>query len=256
VPGATRYGRAVGVKQLLLVRHGESLGNVAREQAVAANADVIEIDRRDADVDLSELGEQQADALGHWLAAQPETERPQAVWSSPYVRALDTARRAVTKAGLDVPFTVDERLRDRELGVLDLLTGSGVNARFPDEARRRSWLGKLYYRPPGGESWADVVLRLRSVLLDLEARAGVERVLISTHDAIILLFRYVCEELDERALLDLAAHTSVVNASVTRIERRTDADRWQVTAFNESAHLEERGVAPTEHPGNQDVHAD
>ncbi len=61
----------------------------------------------------------------------------------------------------------DERLRDRELGILDRLTRLGVKTRYPDEAERRLWLGKLYYRPPGGESWADVALRLRSILDEL-----------------------------------------------------------------------------------------
>ncbi len=38
------------------------------------------------------------------------------------------------RGDLDRPIRVDERLRDRELGVLDLLTMQGVKARFPQEA--------------------------------------------------------------------------------------------------------------------------
>ena len=63
-------------------------------------------------------------------------------------------------------FAVDERLRDRELGILDALTAHGVDVRLPAEAARRRWLGKFYYRPPGGEAWTDVALRLRSFLRD------------------------------------------------------------------------------------------
>jgi broad specificity phosphatase PhoE len=47
------------------------------------------------------------------------------------------------RGDLDLPIRVDERLRDRELGVLDLLTMQGVKARFPQEAERRRWLGKF-----------------------------------------------------------------------------------------------------------------
>ncbi len=65
------------------------------------------------------------------------------MWSSPYVRALETARLALEGTGLDLPIRVDERLRDRELGVLDLLTMQGVKARFPQEPERRRWLGKF-----------------------------------------------------------------------------------------------------------------
>ncbi|MEP6695909.1 MAG: hypothetical protein ABJA34_03415 [Pseudonocardiales bacterium] len=51
-----------------------------------------------------------------------------------------------------------------EIGILDLHTTAGVLGRFPEEAARRNRLGKFYHRPPGGESWADVSLRLRSLI--------------------------------------------------------------------------------------------
>ena len=63
----------------------------------------------------------------------------------------------------------DERLRERDLGAFDRLTGSGIKEAFPEEAERRGAMGKLYYRPPGGESWTDVALRIRSVLSDIRA---------------------------------------------------------------------------------------
>jgi len=53
------------------------------------------------------------------------------------------------KALADAAAREAERLRERQ------------------EAARRARLGKLYYRPPGGESWADVALRLRSFLSEL-----------------------------------------------------------------------------------------
>jgi len=51
--------------ELLLVRHGESDGNVARERAMTAGAEFIDVDRCDADVPLSEIGAQQPP---HWAA--------------------------------------------------------------------------------------------------------------------------------------------------------------------------------------------
>lgn len=80
------------------------------------------------------------------------------VYSSPYVRACETARLALESAGLAgrVSFAVDEGLREREFGVLDRLTRSGIRERRPDQAELRAHLGKFYHRPAGGESWADV----------------------------------------------------------------------------------------------------
>src|SRR4029453_10800810 len=142
---------------------------------------------RDADVELSATGREQALALGRLFADFPEEQRSAAVWSSPYVRARQTAELAVRTGGWPAGILIDERLRDRELGILDMLTSAGVEARLPEEAARRRWLGKFYYRPPGGESWADVVLRLRSLLLDLERQPGAGRVTLVCHDAPTLL---------------------------------------------------------------------
>jgi probable phosphoglycerate mutase len=142
----------MGATELWLVRHGESVGNVAASQAQAAKADVIDVGLRDADVPLTPTGHAQATALGTWLGGLGPGSAPQAVWSSPYLRAVQTAETAMRAADAAVEIRVDERLRDRELGVLDLLTTSGVQNRLPAEAARRAWLGKFYYRPPGGES--------------------------------------------------------------------------------------------------------
>ena len=65
----------------------------------------------------------------------------------------------------------DERLRERDFGAFDGMTGAGIREQYPDEAKRRDLLGKFYYRPPGGESWADVALRVRSLLFTEGAAA-------------------------------------------------------------------------------------
>ena len=236
---------------LWLVRHGQSTGNVARDVAEAGGAELLDLAERDADVPLSDLGREQADALGQWLADLPPAQRPTLAVSSPYRRALDTAVTAL--AELDIALRVDERLRDRELGVLDLLTWKGVLNRFPGEAERRRWLGKFYHRPPGGESWADVVLRVRSFLADLAAVPDGTRAVVFCHDALVLTFRYVCEGLSEREVLDIGTATPVKNVSITHLGRDGDG-RWQVRLFNDVCHLEESPAPVTEHPGEGHVH--
>ena len=78
-------------------------------------------------------------------------------------------------------------------------------AEFPQEADRRRYLGKFYYRPPSGESWCDVALRVRSLLRDVEDRYDGERVWVFSHQAVIMSFRLVLEGLGEREILDLDA---------------------------------------------------
>jgi broad specificity phosphatase PhoE len=243
----------VGAVELVLVRHGESLGNVAAAQAETAHAEVIEVPVRDADVALSPAGEEQARALGDLFASWAPEQVPDSVWSSPYARALETASIALDVAGLDRAIRVDERLRDRELGVLDLLTTRGVQARYPEEAARRRWLGKFYHRPPGGESWADLVLRVRSLMGDLDRIESGRRVLVSCHDALVLIFRYVCEGLTEADILEIARTDPVRNVSLTRLVRPSGDGPWTCRGYNDVSHLQSSGAPVTKHPGDPHV---
>lgn len=241
-----------GVRELVLVRHGESAGNVAAAAAERAGLEVIDLETRDADTPLSPLGAEQAAALGTWLEGQAGDDHPDVVWCSPYVRAVQTASIALQEAGSTLALRQDERLRDRELGILDLLTTVGVGARYPEEDARRHHLGKFYYRPPGGESWADLALRVRSLLADLDRVEDGRRVLVVAHDAVIATIRYVCEGLSEREVLDLARRSPVRNAAVTRLVRL--ADGWTATVVNDDAHLRREDTPVTAHPGDPDVH--
>jgi broad specificity phosphatase PhoE len=204
-------------EKLWIVRHGQSAGNVARDKADAAGLGVIDLQIRDVDVPLSELGQQQAEALGCWFASLPEHERPEVVLTSPYVRARQTAR-AVCEAGGVVgdarPPIMDERLREREFGTWDMLTTAGVKEKFPDQAAQRAMLGKFYHRPPGGESWADVILRLRSALDTISLHHADKRVLIVCHQVVVLCFRYILEEMDEASILAIDKEGDVLNCGV------------------------------------------
>jgi broad specificity phosphatase PhoE len=234
--------RTTGPTELLLVRHGESRANVVASAAEAEGAHEIPVDRRDADVELSPAGEEQARALGRRLAGETAAI---AAWTSPYRRAATTARLAFETAGLDVPLRTDERLRDRDLGITDRLTAAGVRARYPEEAARREWLGKFYYRPPGGESWTDLALRARSFLDHLDATAPAGPVVLFCHDAVVLILRYVCEGLSESELLGIGASTPVANASLTRLVR--EGGDWRLALFNSTDHLEDSGAPVTRH---------
>ena len=238
----------MALTELWLVRHGESMANVAATRAELDGAEVIPIDIRDADVPLSPTGEQQAEALSPWLADQRRAI--DTIWVSPYLRARQTLGIALGDSDGSAVISVDERLRDRELGILDLLTRRGVARLHPGEAERRRHLGKFYHRPPGGESWADVALRLRSFLRDLLETPG-ESALIVAHDAVVMLFLYLMLRMEEAQLLEFAADNTVLNASITRIVRTPDG--WQVAQVSAVEHLQSEGAPVTVHPGSPDV---
>ena len=203
--------------RLWIVRHGESAGNVARDAAHAAGAERIELSHRDVDIPLSQLGEEQARALGRWFGSAVPDDRPDALLVSPYIRARQTLDlfRAQGGATGDDPVGIDERLREKEFGILDGLTTSGVASVYPDQAEFRRVLGKFYHRPPGGESWCDVIFRLRSLMDTIALHYAGRRVMIVAHQVVVLCLRYVIENLTEEEILAIDHQGDVANCSVT-----------------------------------------
>ena len=229
-----------------IVRHGESAGNIARHAAEAAQLPAVDIATRDCDVRLSPLGERQADALGVWFCGMPVHERPTVILSSPYERARETADRLRRGIGSSAPALIfDERLREREFGILDRLTKVGIAIHQPQQAELRKLLGKFYHRPPGGESWCDIILRLRSVIDSMSIEFAGERVLIVCHSVVVLCFRYLFERMTEDEILDIDRTHEVANCSVTSYandpNRAPRGGAMALERFNFVAPLEEAG---------------
>jgi broad specificity phosphatase PhoE len=241
--------------RLWIVRHGESAGNVARDAAMTAGLHVIDIAGRDVDVPLSSTGERQSEALGRWFAAMPPEARPNVVLTSPYLRARHTAGIIQEVGGVEpgAPTGIDERLREKEFGMLDRLTRLGIEQRFPEEAALRFRLGKFYYRPPGGESWCDVILRLRSAFdtLSLHHSGPDKRVLIVAHQVIVLCARYLLEGMTEDQILAIDRTGDVANCGVTTYSMNYDRGEngeLQLRTYNFVAPLEEAGAPVTTNP--------
>lgn len=210
--------------RLWIIRHGESAGNVARDEAHARGADRIELSARDVDIVLSQRGEEQAQALGAWFAKAEPDDRPDVMLASPYARARATATLFRDAGGAigDEPIYVDERLREKEFGILDGLTVSGIASIYPDQAEFRRLLGKFYHRPPGGESWCDVIFRLRALMDTIALHYAGRRVMIVAHQVVVLCLRYVIEAMSEEQILAIDREGDVANCAIT--EYRFDPD--------------------------------
>ena len=236
---------------LWIVRHGQSAGNVARDLADASGHTHIALDARDADVPLSDLGVEQSKALGRWFAGMPEEERPDVVLVSPYLRARQTAEHVHGGGGVRAQrggFVVDERLREKEFGVLDRLTRAGINQLHPEQAEMRRLLGKFYHRPPGGESWCDVILRLRSALDTLSLHYAGRRVLVVSHQVVVLCLRYLLETLTEEEILAIDREGDVANCAVTEYGFDPGQGTLALMRYNMVAPLEASGAPVTSQP--------
>ena len=239
--------------KLWLVRHGQSQGNVARDAAHEAGLHTIDLDVRDVDVPLSELGHRQAAAAGRWFAALPEDERPEVILSSPYLRARQTAEAICNAEALidgKAKSVIDERLREREFGVFDGLTTLGIRNKYPEEAAHRAKLGKFYHRAPGGESWADVILRLRSMLNTINLHYADRRVVVVCHQVVVLCMRYILEELDEPQILAIDKQADVLNCGIGAYEfdrGENELCKPKLVLWNHGAPLDE-GAPQTAEP--------
>jgi broad specificity phosphatase PhoE len=236
---------------LWVVRHGQSAGNVARAEAEAAGLHVIDVDQRDIDTPLSELGRQQSHALGQWFGRLPEDERPEVILCSPYVRARQTAKLVMEASGLrhaGLRLRVDERLREKEFGIIDGLTRRGIREKYPELSVQRSHVGKFYFRPPGGESWCDVILRLRSLVEMATREHGGQRVLVVGHQVIVNCMRYLIECLDETQILGIDQLGDVPNCGVTSYRYDARKDELAPDLVNFVAPLREAGAPVTVEP--------
>jgi ribonuclease H / adenosylcobalamin/alpha-ribazole phosphatase len=221
-------------RTLWLVRHGESAANLASKTAEHAGQLEVPLHHRDMDTPLTDTGRAQAAALGTWLQ---DSDKPDTILSSPYVRTrqtLDIICSQFANQGLpNIHF--DERLRERERGVFDGLTKAGVAARLPYEHDKRKFLGKFYHRAPGGESWCDVVQRLRAVVDRVHAQHAGERVMIVTHEVVIYCLRYILEDLDEAQILAVDATGDIANCSITEYHFDDAKGALMLSRFNQVA---------------------
>src|SRR5688572_13136246 len=122
---------------------------------------------------------------------------------------------------------------------------------FRSQAEFRRLLGKFYYRPPSGESWCDVILRLRSALDTISLHQGGRRVLILTHQVVVLCLRYLLENLSEEQVLAIDREGDVANCAVTeyRFDPSAGPDGALVLQrYNFVAPLEEAGAPVTSAP--------
>ncbi len=147
---------------ILLVRHGQSLGNL-HETFLGYT-----------DLDLTELGHRQAEAL----AARLADVHLDAVYSSDLCRAMNTVLPAARAHGLAV--TPDKRLREIFAGEWEGVTFDEIARRFP--ADRALWKQNIgLARPTGGESVRELTERVKEALDEIAARHGGETVLVGTH---------------------------------------------------------------------------
>jgi len=195
--------------RLYLVRHGQTSWNV--EQRAQGHTDIP----------LDEEGILQADMLGHSFAGVGIDR----VLSSDLKRSVQTAEPIAKYSGARLD--VDKRLRERSFGNWEGLPFDEFRHRSPSPERMEELFA---FRPPGGESFKDVWVRLDPVVHELR-RSEIDSVVVTHGGSCALLLA---------KLLDAPYPTSRAfrfgNAAVVDLELRPDG-MYTMLRYNDTSHL-------------------
>ncbi|NND83974.1 MAG: histidine phosphatase family protein [Acidimicrobiia bacterium] len=197
---------------LLVVRHGEAEGN--RDHRFIGQEDVP----------LSDLGRKQAEAVADRL----ERLGVDRIVASDLARARDTGTPLANRLGL--PIEEDPRLREIRNGDWRMRLPQEIADGWPDLwARYRA--GEDVPRP-GGETWADVGVRVRSALDDLADGDCAVTVVFAHGGPVLWSVYWALGMAVDSQLFHGPAHPAS-NASITTI----GLPGPKLRSFNETSHL-------------------
>ncbi len=188
--------------ELVLVRHGQSEGNIAyRASKTGDNSYYTEgfRDRHSSGWRLTDKGISQAISAGEWIKSNISTHFDR-YYTSSYVRAMETA------AYLDLPDATwfkDFSLREADWGALEAMTDEERRARYPDVFRAKE-LNSFYSSSPGGESIANLAeTRVEKILGTLHRECDDKKVILVSHGLVMWAFRVRLERMDDAEYIRL-----------------------------------------------------
>ncbi len=228
--------------RLTVVRHGHSEQNATQDiKELGLEGLETALERmktiRDADIGLTPLGKWQAECTGEFLA---QTTPFDVCFQSPYTRTQQTTAGIVSKFDYHFPVYVDDRLREKEFGVLHARTTTEIRLLFPHEYAARQREGKYWYRLSGGENYPDVGQRVHSFFDKLVRDWRGAHVLIVTHQVPYKMIRKLFEHLDEAQTLALpdAPNCGMQEFRIERTWKHPDG-RMKLRTYNQiSYHMQ------------------
>jgi NAD+ kinase len=209
---------------LILIRHGESEGNAAKrlsEKGDDTAFTALTTGRHSRSYRLSKKGREQAIMAGKWI--QEEFSKDGATFdrfiTSEYIRAMETS------ALLGLPNASWFRnfyLTERDWGDIESSPENERNEKFKDALEMRL-IEPFFWRPPNGESLAQLCLRLDRVLNTLHRECSDMRVVIVCHGEVMRAFRVLLERMPQQRFKEIALNKNgegVHNCEILHYTRR------------------------------------
>ncbi|MBI4434822.1 histidine phosphatase family protein [Candidatus Uhrbacteria bacterium] len=194
-------------ERIIFVRHAESQGNTmtADERADCSRGTNL--------YELTAIGRRQAEITGAWL--RERFSEPDGFYTSYYTRTGQTAALLYPDR---TPY-VDERLAEAQRGIWHIRPRLWIEHHMPWEIDARKRAGDYHYRPPGGESWPDIELRIRSFNHTIHRRYAGKTLVLVVHGHWLLLWRKIAHHwtIDDAvsSYARRGPHALAANASVT-----------------------------------------
>ena len=206
--------------KIIIVRHGESLGNAKRIMLGHTN------------LDLSEHGYKQARATAEFL----KNEKIDHVYSSDLLRAYNTALPHAEMRGL--PVCCDKGLRELAIGDWEGHSVEDIKERYGDmfEKEWHRKFGEFCF--PGGEAVMDGGNRFLRTVTKIATRHRGKTVLIAAHAAVIRAFWAIISGVDPRDIVDKVPFPSNASFSVASF----DGDAITPIEYSCDEHLIEVGI--------------
>lgn len=188
---------------LVLVRHGESEGNVAFARSKQGDHSAFTpefLGRHGSKWRLTDHGQHQARAAGDWIRGHVASAFDR-YFVSEYYRAMETAAHLGFAGAL---WYREFYLRERDWGVFDAMSYQERRERYAADLKRRE-ADTFYWTPPNGESMADLCLRIDRVLGTLHRECSDKRVLVVSHGEVLWAFRVRLERIAQERYRELDA---------------------------------------------------
>ena len=202
--------------RILLIRHGETEWNrIHRFQGRS-------------DIPLNQRGKDQA----HALALALKDESLVAIYSSPILRAIETARQ-IKAFHPSVPLFEEDALMEMDLGEFEGMEARRWASKFPNF--RKAWLDNpAAVAMPGGESLQEVQDRAVDILKRItRLYPPGTSILICSHNFVILTILCYASKISLDRFRDLRQETAAISILYNR------GDRFMVEVINERSHLQE-----------------
>ena len=220
-------------KNLFLVRHGQSEGNLARKQFEETGDESFFseefLELHESQYQLTELGIEQAKLAGEWFKKNLLTSFDRMLVSN-NVRAMQTA------AYLNLPGALwmqDAKLRERDGGLFNSITPSERDEFYKNEQKFYDTQPFLY-RPLQGESVADLCDRIKLVLDTLARECDGKNVIIVCHGHVMRAFRIILERMSLKKtneyLMNTGSWGRVPNCSIVHYTREIPFDQKPLLA--------------------------